>query len=189
MQLYLKGAKNSNDQQKQKDAKKLATQKRLGFTPMSQEQKCYQCAQRNISCDGKYPCIKCNTLLKRRSCRPQGRKDLPSCNWCKQRSGRGCDCGRSCKGCTTQKRNCTCNSQNGLLKRTYKVPGEPLLQGFSTTGALAKDEPSDEECTHCQRLKLSCDGKQPCYQCTKINPQIAGCHYQKSDGTYESWEI
>ena len=185
----LNGAKNSNSQQRSKDAKKSATQDRLGFTPVSQEQKCYRCAQRNIACDGKHPCVKCNTLLKRRSCRPQGREGLSSCNWCQRRSGRDCDRGRPCKSCVEQKRNCTYSSQNGLLKRTYQVPDGPLPQGFSSAGALAEDEPSDEECTRCERLKLNCNGDQPCYRCIKATPRIAGCHYRKSDGTYESWEI
>ena len=56
-------------------------------------------------------------------------------------------------------------------------------------GPLAEGEPSDEECTRCQRLRLNCDSEQPCHRCVKATPRIAGCHYRKSDGTYESWEV
>ena len=128
----LEGAKKSNVQQKEKDAKKLATQERLGFTPVPRDQKSYRCAQRNISCDGRHPCVKCNTIQLRRSCRPQEEGELPPCNWCKRTVGTGCNRGRPCRTCIDRKNSCTYDAQNGLLKRTYQVPGGPLPQGFST---------------------------------------------------------
>ena len=187
----LDGARNSNARQKQKDAKELATQEKLGFKRVPRDRKCYRCAQRNIACDGRYPCVKCNTLLMRRSCRPQGMEQLAACNCClKTRDkGRNCDRGRPCRTCMEQTRNCTYDAQNGLLKRTYQVQDGPLPQGFSSTGPLIEGEPSDEECTRCQRRKTSCDGEHPCYSCVKQTPRVAGCHYRKSDGTYESWEV
>lgn len=105
----LDGAHNSNARQKQKDAKELATQEKLGFKRVPRDRKCYRCAQRNIACDGEYPCVKCNTLLTRRSCRPQGMEQLAACNCCLRTrdKGRNCDRGRPCRSCMEQKRNCT----------------------------------------------------------------------------------
>jgi hypothetical protein len=48
-----------------------------------------------MACDGKVPCNRCNTLLQRLSCRPQGVDDLPPCDQCRygsqSGSGRMCD--------------------------------------------------------------------------------------------------
>ena len=189
----LDGAKQSTARQKRRQAEKEARYKNLGFVPVPRDQKCHRCAAKIMACDGKIPCNKCNTLLQRLACRPQGVEDSPPCDQCRHgtRSGKKCDRGRPCKACIHGKTTCSYKVQDGLLTRIYRVPDSPLPAGFSSVGPLEEGDPSDEECVRCRRMKLNCDREQPCYRCIKAqsNSHVANCNYRRSDGTYESWAI
>lgn len=187
----LDGVKRSTARQKKRQAEKEERHKKLGFVPVPRDQKCYRCAAKIMTCDGKIPCNKCNTLLQRLACRPQGVDDLPPCDQCRNgtRSGKNCDRGRPCKACIHGRTTCSYEVQDGLLTRIYRVPDSPLPTGFSSVGPLQEGDLSDEECVRCRRRKLNCDGEQPCYPCIKAqsNSNVASCNYRRSDGTYESW--
>lgn len=185
------GAKKSTARQDRRRIEKEARYEKLGFVPVPREQKCYRCAARIKTCDGKIPCNQCETPQLRVTCRPQGLETLSSCNQCTYDRGRGCDRGRPCKGCIRRKSTCTYEAQDGLVSRIYQVPGAPIPNGFSSVGPLPDGEPSDIECVRCQRQKLNCDGEQPCYPCVKAQKtnSIASCNYRLSDGTYEAWAV
>ena len=187
----LEGAKRATVKKMESEAKKQAKHEKLGFVPVSLDQKCSRCAQRRIACDGKHPCNKCNISRLRRSCRPQGVGGLPACNRCRQARGKECDRGQPCKTCIDSKNPCIYESQDGLVSRAFLAPGVSPPAGFSSVGRLAEGESSDEECARCTRLKLSCDGEQPCYRCVKSQGahKTAACRYRRSNGTYESWLV
>jgi hypothetical protein len=65
-----------------------------------------------------------------------------------------CDRGRLCKRCVGRKTTCSHKAQDGLLFRSYVVPGGPIRKGFASVGVLEEDDSSDEECVRCQRRKL-----------------------------------
>lgn len=166
---------------------------KLGFIPVSREKKCYRCAWRGIACDGNYPCSRCDKESTRRSCRPQGVEDSPSCIQCcsgTSKAGRSCDRGKPCKRCISKNFNCSYEAQDGLLIRTYHPPEARLPMGFST-GPLKEGELSDDECVRCQLRKLHCGGDQPCESCVRRQGthSIATCNYRRSDGTFESWAV
>ena len=101
-----------------KEIRKLSTEERLGFAPVSREEKCYRCARMRLACDGRRPCNKCNIETTRRSCRPQGVEHFPSCIQCRAGtagSGKSCDRGQPCKRCISKKFNCAYEAQGGLL--------------------------------------------------------------------------
>jgi hypothetical protein len=102
-----------------------------------------------------------------------------------------CDRGRPCKRCVGRKTTCSYKAQDGLLFRSYVVPGGPIPKGFASVGVLEEDDSSDEECVRCQRRKLNCSGGQPCHRCVsdQITFQIAQFNYRHSDGTYDSWMV
>lgn len=188
----LDGAKKSAARQRRQEASKQNRHDKHGFTPVSWDKKCYRCATRRIACDGGSPCSRCNTTRLRSSCRPQGVETLPPCFRCRScGGGKECDRGRPCKRCMSQKRNCTYDEQDGLLSRTYRVPGGPVPEGCRRAGPLLEGQSSDEECVRCQREKLNCDREQPCYPCvsTQKSHRMTHCHYRRSNGTYESWAL
>jgi hypothetical protein len=189
----LDGAKQSTARQRRRQAEKEAKHRILGFAPVPRDQKCYRCARKIMTCDGKVPCNKCSTLLQRLACRPQGVEDSPPCDQCSHgsRSGKKCDRGRPCKACIHGKSTCSYKAQHGLLTRVYRAPDSSLPTGFSSVGPLEEGDPSDDECVRCRRMKLNCDGEKPCYPCIKSqdNKHVANCNYRRSDGTYESWAI
>ena len=103
----LEGAKADTARVNRKRRDMQARREKLGFTPVPRDQKCQRCASRVWACDGKYPCIRCNTEQLCLSCRQQGLGDSPPCAQCSLRSGRSCNRGRPCSRCIKQKINCT----------------------------------------------------------------------------------
>jgi len=187
----LEKAKRSTIKKTRQEAEKQARYDRLGFVPVSRDRKCYRCAQRRIACDGRLPCNRCSISRLRRSCRLQGVEGLPACNRCRQARGKECDRGRPCKTCIDRKQPCIYESQDGLVSRAYLASDVSPPGGFSSVGRLAEGEPSDEECARCTRLKLHCDGEQPCHRCVKSQEvhKTAACRYRRSNGAYESWLV
>lgn len=186
----LEGAKQRQYNEIRKAARKEAARERRGFDAVAREKKCYRCENKRIACDGKYPCNRCNTTRLRATCRPQGLEELPICNMCSVVNAR-CDRGRPCKRCVSKKTTCSYKAQDGLLFRSYVVPGGPIPKGFASVGVLEEGDSSDEECVRCRRRKLNCSGGQPCHRCVsdQITFQIAQCNYRHSDGTYDSWMV
>ena len=125
--------------------------------------------------------------------RPQAMEALSSCTqWSySDRKKERCDCGRPCQECINRKSNCTYEAQDGLLSRIYRAPEAPVSKGFSSVGALADGESSDDECVRCQRRKLNCDKERPCYPCVDAlgKCSLANCNYRRSDGVYELWAV
>jgi hypothetical protein len=160
-----------------------------GKPKISLDQKCVRCFTRHLTCDGKTPCDRCNTPRLRKKCVSQvewaRQRDVPKCNNCGTTSNQ-CDKGRPCSSCVGRGRNCVYTAQDGLLLRTYKVPGAPKIQGFAKP--LGEGEKSDEECERCQNLRFTCDGGQPCYKCVKDRDySVTTCRYRKTDGAHESY--
>lgn len=187
----LEGAKRSTNRTMKSEALKQTRYEKLGFVPVSRDRKCHRCAQRRIACNGGHPCNKCNITQLRLSCRPQGVEELPSCNQCSHANGKECDRGRPCKGCISKRQACIYEDQNGFLSRAYSAQDTSLPGGFSSVGPLAEWESFDEECVRCQRLKVNCDGEQPCYTCVKApgTAKVASCRYRRSNGTSELWAV
>ena len=112
------------------------------------DQKCYRCARQGRSCNGKYPCNNCTTKITARACmnvqETQAKKEANKCTLCRRRE-MFCDKERPCGTCNRLKTNCFYIDQGGLLTRTYKVEGGPILANQKRV-MLGSDESSDDEC-------------------------------------------
>jgi hypothetical protein len=159
------------------------------------DQKCYRCAKQQRACNGKYPCNNCTTVITATSCmnvtEAREKKTLAKCTHC-ERDTRFCNKERPCSTCVRLKANCFYIDQEGLLTRSYKVDGAPILAN-QKLDLLKDEESSDDECLRCIVDRRSCSGSQPCYLCVKHhrnpNYHVSACNWRRRGGLLERYMV
>jgi len=119
------------------------------------------------------------------------KQTLAKCKHC-EREKRFCNKERPCSTCVRLKSNCSYIDQEGLLTRSYKVHGAPMLAN-QKLDPLNYEGSSDDECLRCAVERFNCSGTQPCYRCVKDhrNPinHVSACNWRRTGGLLERYMV